>query len=97
LFGFGDLLAVKPGEIPKIVQVTSGSNAASRIAKIKSIPEALICLRSGFLIEVHGWRKVKVKRGGKAMRWDPRIEPVTIDMMESSCPSSCLASAASKG
>ena len=30
-----------------------------------------------------GWRKLKVKRGGKAMRWTPRIQEITLnDFME---------------
>lgn len=77
LWGFADLIAMKPGHAPKLVQVTSGSNVASRISKIREEPHARVALESGFSIEVHGWRKLKVKRGGKAVRWTPRIEPVT--------------------
>lgn len=85
LFGFADLLAVKAGEAPLLVQVTSGSNAAARIAKITNEPRALTCLRASMRIEVHGWRKVKLKRGGTAMRWAPRIVEVT--EREFPCPS----------
>lgn len=76
LFGFADVLAFKPGQTPILCQVTTTGTAA-RIRKIKEEPRALSALKSGFRIEVHGWRKVKVKRGGKAMRWEPRIIPVT--------------------
>lgn len=79
LFGFADLLAMKPGEIPRLIQVTS-SGWASRIAKIKDEPKAAIALAAGFQIEVHGWRKLKVKRGGKATRWTPKIIPLTKDI-----------------
>ena len=33
-------------------------------------------------LEIWAWRKVKVKRGGKAMRWQPRIESVTLADLE---------------
>jgi hypothetical protein len=76
LFGFADVLAMKPDERPMLLQVTSGSNTAARIAKIKDEPLAAIALQSGFQIAVHGWRKLKLKRGGKAMRWSPKIENI---------------------
>lgn len=77
LFGFADVIAMKPGEVPRLIQVTSGSNTAARIAKIREEPMAATALQSGFAIEVHGWRKLKVKRGGKAERWTPKIEQIT--------------------
>lgn len=76
LFGFADLLCMKPNEAPMLVQVTS-TGVASRLAKIREEPLAAVALQSGFTIFVHGWRKLKVKRGGKAMKWAPRIIPVT--------------------
>jgi small ligand-binding sensory domain FIST len=78
LFGFADLLAMKPGEVPKLIQVTS-TGWQSRVQKIKDEPKAAVCLASGFTIEVHGWRKLKVKRGGKAIRWTPKIILLTED------------------
>lgn len=77
LFGFADLIAIKPGQTPRLVQVTSGANLASRRAKIAEEPRAAIALAAGLAIEIHGWRKVKVRRGGKLERWAPRIVPVT--------------------
>ena len=68
LFGFADILAMKPGETPKLVQVTS-SGWASRVAKILAEPRASLALQSGFEIEVHGWRKLKSNRN----RWTPKI------------------------
>ena len=35
-------------------------------------------LRCGGRLELWGWRKLKVKRGGKAVRWHPRIVEVTL-------------------
>lgn len=75
LFGFADLIAMKPGEKPLLVQVTS-TGWASRIRKVLDEPLAATALLSGFSIEVHGWRKLKVKRGGKAVRWEPKIVPI---------------------
>jgi len=33
----------------------------------------------GTVLELHGWRKVKKKRGGKAMVWRPRVAVFTLD------------------
>lgn len=82
LFGFGDLLAMKPGTAPCIIQVTSGSNVSSRLAKIAGLPEAGIALASGFTIEIHGWRKLKSNRN----RWTPRILLVTQELLAEQCP-----------
>lgn len=72
-FGFGDLLAAKVG-VPgsTLVQTTSGSNVAARIAKIKGIAEAGIWMAAGNRIEVHGWRKVGER--GKRKLWECRVE-----------------------
>lgn len=72
LYGFADLLAMKPGRTPLLVQVTSGSNVASRLQKIREEPRAAIALASGFGVQIHGWRKLKSNRG----RWTPRIMDV---------------------
>ena len=70
LFGFADLIAMRIDHPhPLLVQTTSGANVASRRAKIEAEPKALIALNSGFRIHTHGWRRLKVKRGGKAVRW----------------------------
>lgn len=76
LFGFADLLAIREGETPLLVQVTS-TGVSSRVRKILESDLAPLTLKSGFRIQVHGWRKLKVKRGGKAMRWSPRIVHIT--------------------
>ena len=61
LFGFADLLAMKPGCKPLLVQVTA-SGWAARLAKIRDSPEARTALASGFDIEVHGWRRLVANR-----------------------------------
>lgn len=85
LWHFGDIIAQKLGERPTIIQTTSGAHVAARVAKIREDPyaseQARIWLASGGRIVVHGWRKVKVKRGGSAMRWQLReVEIVMGDL-----------------
>ena len=70
MFGFADIVAIKPGCGIFAVQVTSMTNKASRLAKVTSSEEAARWLESGGRILVHGWRKKKLKRGGKAVRWE---------------------------
>lgn len=76
LFGFADLIAMKPGFAPLLVQVTS-TGWVSRIAKIAKEPRAAIARASGFRIEIHGWRKLKSNRG----KWTPiRLPVLTPDL-----------------
>lgn len=75
LFGFIDLIAVGNGWIVA-VQVTSGSNHAARVAKIKAEPRSEAWRAAGGRIEVVSWSKRKVKRGGAAVRWTRRVEPI---------------------
>lgn len=79
LFGFADILAMKEGERPLLVQTTTGSNLAARRSKILASDLARLCAVSGFRIMLHGWRKLKVKRGGKAVRWTLREEEITAE------------------
>ena len=58
LFGFGDLLALRQGEI-LLVQTTSGSNLAARVTKIMSHVNFPLVVASGMKVRVHGWRKLK--------------------------------------
>lgn len=85
LFGFADLLAIKAGEAPLLVQVTSGAHVNDRKAKILDLETPLTALQSGMRIEVHGWRKLKVKRGGKAMKWEPRVIEITAQDFQDEC------------
>jgi hypothetical protein len=78
LFGFIDIIAIH--RIEGIVGVQSCGQAFS--AHYKKITEEkynecqewLLC---GGKVELYGWRKLKVKRGGKAMRWTPRVLEIT--------------------
>lgn len=71
LFGIVDVLAIRAGETIA-VQATSGSNVAARVSKIAESAALPLLRKAGWRVIVHGWRKVAVKRGGKAMRWDLR-------------------------
>jgi hypothetical protein len=55
LFGFADLLAIRTGDRPRLVQVTT-SGVAARIKKIHASPLLPLVLEH-FDIEVHGWTK----------------------------------------
>ncbi len=78
LWGFVDIIAMKLGEIPVLIQTTTGSNLAARRTKIYASEKAALALQSGFRIVLHGWRQLKVKRGGKATVWTLREEEVTL-------------------
>ena len=87
LFGFGDLLAVGNGSIV-LIQVTSGSNTAARITKIKTEcrDNAIAWLQAGGLIEIHGWRQLvkRNKDGSKAKqkRWEVKLEVISMEDLE---------------
>jgi len=72
LFGFGDILAVKKGEI-LLLQVTTGSNGAKRVKKIFESKTIVPVLESGMHVQVWAWRKLK--KGG----WLPKITEITLD------------------
>lgn len=80
LFGLFDLLAVKPEE--GIIGVQCFTTAwAEHYDKFfhSNEQESITWLKSGGRIELWGWRRLKVKRGGKAIRWEPRIEVITLE------------------
>lgn len=65
LFGFIDLLAMKPGVL-LAVQVTSTGNISARIHKIEQSPYRDWWVSTGSRLEVHGWGK---KTQGKRKIW----------------------------
>ena len=78
LFGFIDGIAIRDKEILGW-QACAGSGLAAHVTKIRDACrlEAQAWLEAGGKIEVWGWRKLKVKRGGKAVRWTPCVVPIT--------------------
>jgi len=80
LFGIADIVAM--GEGKNWLVQSCGQSFAEHDRKIldsaEVAPLALKWLEGGGGIMLIGWRKVKLKRGGKAMRWKPRIKEYTI-------------------
>jgi hypothetical protein len=78
LFGFIDIVAIDPKD--GIIGVQScGQSYAAHAHKICESCEAIVKRWLKFArIELWGWRKVKLKRGGKAIRWKPRVGEVAL-------------------
>jgi hypothetical protein len=76
MFGFADILAL--GENSIIAVQSCGQAFSEHDKKITTdelvAPNALLWLKCGGRLMLIGWRKTKIKRGGKAMRWTPRIK-----------------------
>jgi len=67
LFGFADIIAIKEGQMPLLIQCTTVSNMSARVKKIEDNVVAPIWGTIG-RIEVWGWYKFKGKWQVK-MRW----------------------------
>lgn len=80
LFGFIDVVALCPGRGIVGVQCCT-TDVRGHIRKIteECTENAIAWLECNGHIEVWGWRKLVVKRGGKAKRWMPRIISITMD------------------
>jgi len=80
MFGFGDIVAM--GEKSIIAIQSCGNSFSEHNKKItkdeKVAPNALLWIENGGRLLLIAWRKVKLKRGGKAMRWQPRIKEYKI-------------------
>lgn len=83
MFGFIDIIALDPSRGIIGVQACGGGEIKAHERKIFDNEEVLDnvidWLEAGGLLEFHGWRKLKVKRGGKAMRWVPKIIEYKLD------------------
>ena len=77
LFGIIDIVALSEHGITGIQ--SCGSSFSEHNNKILESPLALKWLEKGGTLILIGWRKIKLKRGGKAMRWSPRIKKYTRD------------------
>jgi hypothetical protein len=73
LFGFLDIISIDPTH--GIVGIQScGQSFKAHIDKMTGERnEAMYEWLRHAKVQLIGWRKVKLKRGGKAMRWKPRI------------------------
>ncbi len=72
LFGFIDILCIKPKGRDIGLQTTTSSNMGARIAKIINTLEARIWLESGHRIIVHGWSKKGARGTRKIWTLDER-------------------------
>lgn len=83
LFGWIDIIALCPER--GILGIQSTGQAFSqhwqKITQERN-EECREWLKCGGKAYLWGWRKVKLKRGSKAMRWKPRIKEVTIDDLQ---------------
>ena len=81
MFGFGDIICM--GE-NSIIAIQSCGQAFSEHHKKITLdehvaPNALMWLENGGRLILIGWRKVKLHKGGKAMRWSPRIKEYKVE------------------
>ena len=80
LFGFIDLIELRPGVGIVAIQCSGTSGHAEHKRKILSCECFEDWVRCGGLVELWSWRKVKKVRGGKQMIWQPRIEQIDGDL-----------------
>jgi hypothetical protein len=66
LFGFADLLAVRPGQT-LAVQVSSPRHVPQHFRKLAGIPAVGACLAAGWSVEIWGIRKRPDKHGSGVM------------------------------
>ena len=79
LFGFIDIVVLDPQQGIIGVQSCTTSYAAHYRKITTEVHEAAIeWLKCGGRIEIWAWRKVKLKRGGLAERWMPRVVQITL-------------------
>jgi len=73
LFGFIDIICIDP--VDGIIAIQScGHSFSQHVNKLtEQRNQAVFEWLKHAPLELWGWRKVKLKRGGKAMRWRPRI------------------------
>jgi hypothetical protein len=77
LFNIIDILALDGGIVG--IQVC-GNDYMDHVRKVREdeAENTRAWLEAGGRLEIHAWRKVKVKRGGKAMQWKPRVADVML-------------------
>lgn len=81
LFGIIDVLALDPEKGVIGVQAC-GQDFSGHYRKMTEdkAQESLDWIQTpGTSLELWGWRKVKLKRGGKALRWAPRVHVFSLD------------------
>ena len=91
LFGIIDVLALDPKR--GVIGIQSCGSAFSehfrKLTTEKAQGTSDWLSTPGTSLELWGWRKVKLKRGGKAERWTPRVVQITLDMIEGIVAQDC--------
>ncbi len=82
LFGIIDIIALGEKGIYGIQ--SCGQSFSEHDKKILENPLSLKWLEKGGILLLIGWRKTKLKRGGKALRWTPKIKEYSITDFTSS-------------
>jgi len=77
LFGVIDIIALTDQGIMGIQ--SCGQAFSEHNKKILDEPMALKWLEKGGALMLIGWRKIKLRRGSKAMRWSPRIKEYAVE------------------
>jgi len=67
-----DIVALDAGAVLGI-QCCGASGFAEHDRKILASEMSPEWLKAGAVLELWSWRKIKLHRGGKALRWKPRI------------------------
>lgn len=81
LFGFIDIISLDPERGVVAIQAC-GSDYAAHYRKIteERADNVIEWLKTpGAKLELWAWRKVKLKRGSKAVRWKPRVYEFTLE------------------
>jgi len=91
LFGIIDVLALDPERgVIGIQSCGTAFNQHMQKLTVEKAQETSDWLSTpGTSLELWGWRKVKLKRGGKAERWTPRVVQITLDMIEGIVAQDC--------
>jgi len=81
LFGIIDIIALDPERGVVGIQTTGNDFAGHwRKLTVERYQETRDWLETpGAHLELWAWRKIKLKRGGKAMRWAPRVREITLE------------------
>jgi hypothetical protein len=85
LFGIIDIIALDPARGVVGIQCCSGSGLAAHRKKllVDQAQETIDWLSTpGTALEIWAWRKVRIKRGGKAVGWRPRIIAIRLEDVE---------------
>jgi len=84
LFGFIDIIVLDPIRGIGGIQSTGQAFRAhfDKLMDSECSENVIAWLKAGGFVELWGWRKVKLKRGGKAQRWMPRVKEIMLGDFE---------------